>query len=124
MPGDPEECRKHARNCLQLAEASTNAEITRTFVDLAHSWTRRALDLESAQALCGATPRTDEELSLSLILCRQLSPEAQLAQFAQQIRSGSGVQIPESLLAPEERARKSTGGGQGVSSWAAGSRLL
>ena len=51
MPGDPKECRKHARNCLRIAEASTNAEITRTFVDLAHSWTRLALDLESAQAL-------------------------------------------------------------------------
>ena len=51
MPGDPKECRKHARNCLRIAEASANAEITRTFVDLAHSWTRLALDLESAQAL-------------------------------------------------------------------------
>jgi hypothetical protein len=51
MLGDPEECRKHALNCLQLAEASANAEITRTFVDLAHSWTRLALDLESAHAL-------------------------------------------------------------------------
>ena len=30
MPGDPKECRKHARNCLRLAEASANAEITRT----------------------------------------------------------------------------------------------
>ena len=40
MPGDPKECRKHARNCLRIAEASTNAEIIRTFVDLAHSWTR------------------------------------------------------------------------------------
>ena len=48
MPGDPKECRKHARNCLRIAEASANAEITRTFVDLAHSWTRLALDLESA----------------------------------------------------------------------------
>ena len=51
MPGDPKECRKHAHNCLRIAEASANAEITRTFVDLAHSWTRLALDLESAQAL-------------------------------------------------------------------------
>jgi hypothetical protein len=51
MTGEPKECRKHARNCLRLAEASTNTEITRTFVDLAHSWTRLALDLESAQAL-------------------------------------------------------------------------
>jgi len=51
MPGDPKECRKHALNCLRIAEASTNAEIIRTFVDLAHSWTRLALELESAQAL-------------------------------------------------------------------------
>ena len=51
MPGDPKECRMHAHNCLQIADASANAEITRTFVDLAHSWTRLALDLESAQAL-------------------------------------------------------------------------
>ena len=51
MPGDPKECRMHAHNCLQLADASANAEITRTFVDLAHSWTKLALDLESAQAL-------------------------------------------------------------------------
>ena len=35
----------------RIAEASPNAEITRTFVDLAHSWTRLALELESAQAL-------------------------------------------------------------------------
>ena len=51
VPIDPKECRKHARNCLRIAEASTNTEITRTFVDLAHSWTRLALELESAQAL-------------------------------------------------------------------------
>ena len=54
MPGDPKECRKHARNCLRIAEASANAEITRTFVDLAHSRTRLALDLESAKALLAA----------------------------------------------------------------------
>ena len=54
MPGDPKECRKHARNCLRIAEASAKAEITRTFVDLAHSWTRLALDLESAKALLAA----------------------------------------------------------------------
>ena len=38
MPGDPKECRNHALNCLQIAEASANTEITRTFVDLSHSW--------------------------------------------------------------------------------------
>jgi hypothetical protein len=51
MPGDPRECRNHALNCLKIADTSANTEITRTFIDLTHSWTRLALDLESAQAL-------------------------------------------------------------------------
>jgi methyl-accepting chemotaxis protein len=53
---------------------------------------------------CGAIPRTDDDLSLSLILCQQLSPAAQLAQFAQQIRSGHGLQISESLRAKVREA--------------------
>ncbi len=58
MPGDPKECRNHALNCLQIAEVSANTKITRTFVDLSHSWTRLALDLESAQALLVAVEDT------------------------------------------------------------------
>ena len=54
MPGDPKECRQHARNCLRLAEQAVSPEVTRTFVDLAHSWTKLALELESAQALLAA----------------------------------------------------------------------
>jgi hypothetical protein len=65
MPGDPKECRKHARNCLRFAEASANAEITRTFVDLAHSWTRLALDLESAQALLVAVEDMEQAGSVT-----------------------------------------------------------
>jgi molecular chaperone DnaK len=55
---------------------------------------------------CGAAPRTENELSLSLILCPQLSPQAQLAQFAQQIRSGHRLEISESLLAKVGEALK------------------
>ena len=51
MPGDPNECRDHARNCLRLAEFATSREATRIFVDLAHSWTKLAIDLENAQNL-------------------------------------------------------------------------
>ena len=50
-PATPKECRKHARNCLRIAEVSPNAEITRTFVDLAHSWTILCARARSAQAL-------------------------------------------------------------------------
>ena len=73
MPGEPKECRKHARNCLRIAEASTNAEITRTFVDLAHSWTRLALELESAQALLVAVE--DMENAGSVGTGRATTPE-------------------------------------------------
>ena len=58
MPGNPKECRQHARTCLQLAEEARSQEVARTFVDLAHSWTKLAIELESAQALLAAL---DEE---------------------------------------------------------------
>ena len=51
MPGNPNECRDHARNCLRLAESAKSREAARIFVDLAHSWTRLAVDLENAQPL-------------------------------------------------------------------------
>ena len=59
MPGDPKECRQHARNCLNLAEAATDPEVTRAFTDLAHSWTKLAIELESAQALMVALDDMD-----------------------------------------------------------------
>ena len=58
MPGNPEECRQHARNCLKLAEEARSHDVARTFVDLTHSWTKLAIELESAQALLAAL---DEE---------------------------------------------------------------
>ena len=51
MLGDPKQCRYHALNCQQLAEEARSANVARTFVDLAHGWTRLAIELESAQAL-------------------------------------------------------------------------
>ena len=77
------ECRKHARNCLRLAEASANAEITRTFVDLAHSWTRLALELESAQALLMAVE--DMEQSGWVGTGRATDPNDKKRAFAQLI---------------------------------------
>ena len=61
MPGDPKECRNHALNCLQIAEASANTEITRTFVDFSRLLDRFALDLESAQALLVAVEVTHRD---------------------------------------------------------------
>ena len=51
MPGDPNECREHARNCLQLAAEAYNPEAKETFERLAQTWLRLAADLESARVL-------------------------------------------------------------------------
>jgi hypothetical protein len=40
MPGNPNECRLHALNCMQLAEDATDSELRRIYVDLAHHWNR------------------------------------------------------------------------------------
>ena len=56
MPGDPKECRMHARNCLQLAEASANVEITRAFVDLAHSDWFPVMSEDELDALAAEDP--------------------------------------------------------------------
>ena len=54
MPGDPKRCRLHAVKCMQIADETTNSEVRRTFVDLAHNWNRIAVELEDAQALLNA----------------------------------------------------------------------
>jgi hypothetical protein len=54
MPGDPQECRRHARNCIELADQATTPEGRLTLVNLADHWTRLAAELESAQAFLDA----------------------------------------------------------------------
>jgi hypothetical protein len=66
MPGDPKECRQHALNRMILANGATTGEAKQTFHNLAQSWTRLAVELESAQAflnaLTDATDQRDEAL--------------------------------------------------------------
>jgi hypothetical protein len=66
MPGDPKECRQHALNCMLHANAATTVEAKQTFHNLAQSWTRLAVELESARAflnaLTDATDQRDEAL--------------------------------------------------------------
>jgi hypothetical protein len=50
MPGDPNQCREHAKNCLRLVEA-VNPQTKETFESLAKTWLRLAADLEAARAL-------------------------------------------------------------------------
>ncbi len=51
MPGDPKECREHAKNCLKLAAEATNEAAKLRFEQLAQTWMRLATDLEAAMTL-------------------------------------------------------------------------
>ena len=51
MPGDPKECREHAKHCQELADAAPSPMAKARFEDLAQTWLRLACDLEHAKAL-------------------------------------------------------------------------
>jgi hypothetical protein len=50
MPGDPKECREHAKTCLKLADGATRADAREAFADLARTWLQLACDHESSAA--------------------------------------------------------------------------
>jgi hypothetical protein len=51
MIGNPEECRKHAKECLALARSAPTLFVRTKFESLAHSWLRLADELERAEAV-------------------------------------------------------------------------
>lgn len=51
MPGNPNECREHAKNCLKLAEDARTPEARAHFQHLAERWMDLAHDLEVAKVL-------------------------------------------------------------------------
>ena len=51
MPGDPNECRRHAVRCLDLAADAPNDAIRTKFVTLAATWQELANQIETAIAL-------------------------------------------------------------------------
>jgi hypothetical protein len=56
MPGDPNQCRAHAKNCADMASKTTNPQHKQLLTNLAQSWTRIALELERNWALMEAYP--------------------------------------------------------------------
>jgi len=61
MPGDPKECRQHARRCAEFASAATTAEAREQFLSLQQSWMRLAADLENAKAFIAAMDEMDAD---------------------------------------------------------------
>jgi len=51
MPGNPHDCREHAKGCLRLAHEATTPEAKTHFEKLAHQWMEFAADLEQTSAL-------------------------------------------------------------------------
>ena len=50
MPGNPEECREHARKCAELARHAASTEARDHFASLNTSWLRLAAEIESGQS--------------------------------------------------------------------------
>ena len=51
VPGDPKECKEHAKNCLRLASDAPNEPAKRWFEKLARTWLGLARDLEISDEL-------------------------------------------------------------------------
>lgn len=54
MPGDPNECREHAKRCWALAAETKNPVLQESLTDLAQQWARIATDLEATRRLLDA----------------------------------------------------------------------
>jgi hypothetical protein len=61
MPGDPKECRQHARRCAELASIATTPESREQFLSLQQSWMRLAADLENAKAFIAGLDEIDAD---------------------------------------------------------------
>jgi hypothetical protein len=51
MPGDPQECREQAQECLRLAQQAVTHLDRQDYAALAHTWTELARGFESDNAL-------------------------------------------------------------------------
>ena len=61
MPGDPKECREHAKRCGEFAQLATTKEAREQFLSLQMSWVRLAADLDNAKAFIDALAEMDEK---------------------------------------------------------------
>jgi len=61
MPGDPNECREHAKCCLKHAVVASNSMVRDNFLSLADSWIRLARELEANQRLLAALEEAPQE---------------------------------------------------------------
>ena len=70
MPGDPKECREHAKRCLQLADETTNPALKDSLLDISRHWMRLAADLQDVAAARGGRRTSTSGFGESLALDR------------------------------------------------------
>ena len=51
MPGDPKECREHAKRCLEMASETKHLPLKDSLIDIANHWMRLATELEATKRL-------------------------------------------------------------------------
>ena len=49
--GDPKECLRHARRCIEIAEETTNEHLKRELMNLATTWMRLADEVNRIQII-------------------------------------------------------------------------
>jgi hypothetical protein len=62
VPGNPKECREHAKECWRLSMSARTAEAAAVFEDLAKTWMRLATDLERAQLVLDEHPEFPKDI--------------------------------------------------------------
>jgi len=71
MPGDPKQCREHAKRCWALASEITNPVLKESLTDAAQRWALLATELETIHSLLDALeepekPGLGEGVSVSI----------------------------------------------------------
>ena len=64
MPGDPKQCREHAKRCWALASEITNPVLKESLTDAAQRWAVLATELETIHSLLEALEEPEKEAGL------------------------------------------------------------
>jgi len=61
MPGNPEQCRQHAKRCWALALETTNPVLKESLTDAAQRWAVLAAELETIHSLLEALEEPEKK---------------------------------------------------------------
>jgi hypothetical protein len=61
MPGDPKQCREHAKRCWALAAQTTNPVLKDSLIDAAQRWAVLAAELETINSLLDALEEPEKK---------------------------------------------------------------